>query len=186
MKISHLSLALLLLVFMGAGCSSSSSSTMPPAAPAMNNAMQNNPQESLQSQLERVYADTRALTNDPTPDRYLAAIDLTGADPENAAEIRDGWQNREQMLKIVVPDLKGSDVKFIQLVEEGDWAGYYYVLKVNDQMSLLKLQRFHKVNGMWKMATGALVRQPGTAFTNFDAEKMKQEIQASNIMQVKP
>ncbi len=181
--------AAMFLVTLGAGCQSTNAPSMsPPNSPSATAPAMPTPStpESLKMDLERVFAQTRALANDPTPDRYLAAVDLTGSDKETVDEIKDGWANREQMLRTVMPDMTGPNAKFIEIKEEGDWAAYYYLVKISNELAILKSQRFHKVNGQWKVGTGALTRQPISAFTTFNVEVLKQEIETSRVMSVKP
>lgn len=176
------------LMIVGAGCQQTHSVAQSPSSTATPMTSSSTPPtaSSLKTDLEQIFRDTRALAKDPTPDRYLAAVYLEGSDKESVQEIKDGWANREQMLRTVMPDMTGENAKFIELKEEADWVGYYYLVKISDELAILKLQRFHKVAGQWKVSTGALTREPISAFTNFNPETLKQEIATSRIMSVKP
>lgn len=181
----YLLLVLTLMCFVGAGCSSS---TAPASPQAPNSAMNSNNSQNkpLKETLEDVYAQTRALMEDATPDRYLAALDLTGADTETVSDIRGGWANRKENMPVTAPDLTGPQTKFIQLVTEGDWAGYYFITDTGSDPSFVMVQRFHKTGDLWKVGTKGIIPQPRSAFTQFNAEALKELIKQSAVMGVMP
>ncbi len=180
--------ALAFTIFIGAGCQKTTRRTAPmpsqQAAIATQDTLnEEEVQAAMRSQLEATYTATRALANDPTPDRYLAAVDTTGGDPQMLNEIRETWSQREQILKTAMPPLVGEQSKFIDIQQEGDWVMYYHIVDMGD-VALLRGQRFRKTQTGWKMGMAGIVPLPKERFVNFRIEDLLQDIRDSRVMNI--
>lgn len=138
------------------GCgkpSTSAPTSMNPSIPAGQVAGNATPSVDPRTQFEGIYKTVRASLDDPTPDTFLTLVEVPDASPEKIAKLRETWsdaENKNALKNFVFGDLATQE--FIQVKQEGDWAGYYYLSDLEEAGRLnVNLLRFHKVNGDWKI-----------------------------------
>lgn len=128
-----------------------------------------------------VYDAARVFLNEPTPERYLSAIDLSGTDANAAAAITKNWSNRKEPLGMEVADLflpdvdlKDPKVKFVAFTTEGDWSAYYFLAEDPRTSDVFfGAQRFHKTNGTWKVAMRSYLPLANGYYDPFNRDVIK-------------
>lgn len=127
----------------------------------------------LRQQLEELEAKARASVQEVTPDTFLSFVEQSDTNPESLARFRSRWiepEAKNALQNFVLPDL--SQQKFLEVKQEGDWAGYYYLSDLDQADRLtINVMRFHNVSNTWKVTTqsGVSSIEAGTTETENQA-----------------
>lgn len=131
--------------------------------------------QDLRASLETAYLAARASVDEPTPDTFLILVEVPNASPAQEQKLRDTWsdsQSKTALKSFVFTDLAATE--FVQIRQEGDWAGYYYLTDLEDAGHLnVSLMRFHKVGDTWRvhmrLSTSSDIYEPASGKTRAEA-----------------
>ena len=139
--------------------------------------------------MEAIYNQARASVDEVAPDAYFKVVEEVTKDPERIAQFHKNWALPEA--KRVLKDYVFSELsshQFIDLKQEGEWAGYYFLSDLEDKERLnLNLFRFHLKDGRWMVypKQGSVsLEAPAT-----EEEKnslIKEEISENTTLTLKP
>lgn len=182
-NMKHLLLcAAAILVFLGAGCAKQPPAPQPTPSPTS----QTPPMSNTRALVEQEYERVRILANQDTPDAFFAAIDASVLTEQTKQEMRAGWAMAPRLFKDMMPAFTNGAVKFVDLIENDEWAGYYYAYRTDDDITSLAVRRFHKVDGAWKVANFSMTSLEGNAYDTLDRAAIQAAIQESSVMGVLP
>ncbi len=111
------------------------------------------PLSDQRAEFERLYKAVRGTLDESTPDKFLQLVEIPDSSPEKIAKLRETWsdvESKNALKNFVFSDLATQE--FIQVTQEGDWAGYYYLSDLEDPNRLnVNLLRLHKQSDGWKI-----------------------------------
>lgn len=171
------------LLLTGGGCRRASTPTPDSITSAPAHATASPMQtEDLRTFFEQEYERVRLLAEQSTPDAFFAVIDPESLDEQSRSEMRASWAMASQIMKDMMPSLNDPNVKFIKIVQNDTWAGYYFAYKTHDDITMLAVRRFHKTGDTWKVGTFSATSISGNTYTSLNPAEIETAIAESSVM----